>query len=84
MFAIFKDVTDGVTIGLAQQLQHAGVAGVVVDLGTALHIALERGDSIAEAVIRRDRPFAPAEDESWAESLWSRVCEVARQVGIRL
>jgi Fe-S-cluster containining protein len=81
MFAILKDVTDGITIGIAQQFKHAGLPGVVVDLGTALHIALER-DSIVDAVVRGDRPFEAAEDESWADSLWSRVCEVARQVGI--
>jgi hypothetical protein len=84
MFSIFKDVTDGITIGIAQEVKRVGVSGVVVDLGSALHIALERSDSIAEAVARRDRPFAAAEDESWAERLWSRVCEVASQVGIHL
>lgn len=82
MFAIFKDVTDGTTVGVAQQLKRAGLGQAVMDLGTALSIALAYPDA-AETVVRGARPFEPAEDESWVGELWSRIREVARQVGIK-
>jgi uncharacterized protein len=82
MFAILRDVTDGATVGVAQQLKHAGLGQAVLDLGTALSIALERPDA-AESAVRGGRPFEPAEDDSWVGDLWSRLREVARQVGIK-
>jgi uncharacterized protein len=81
-FAILKDVTDGATVGVAQQLKHAGLGQAVLDLGTALSIALERPNA-AESVVRGGRPFEPAEDDAWVDALWSRLREVARQVGIK-
>jgi Fe-S-cluster containining protein len=82
MFAILKDVTDGATVGVAQQLKRAGLGQAVLDLGTALSIALERPDA-AESAVRGGRPFELAEDDSWADDLWSRLREVAGQLGIR-
>jgi Fe-S-cluster containining protein len=82
-FAVLKDVTDGVTVGAAQCLKPAGFNDSLVDLGTALNIALAAGDGFSEAVIEGSAALLPAENSSWVADLWTRVCEIARQVGIR-
>jgi Fe-S-cluster containining protein len=82
IFSILKDVTDGATVGVAQQLKQAGLGQTVLDLGTALSIALERPDAV-ESVVRGGHPFEPAEDASWVNDLWSSLRKVAGEVGIR-
>lgn len=73
MFAILKDVADGTTVGVARQLQRSGGNGSVVDLGTALHIALEAGDDVAASLVEGRRAFEAAEDAAWAGELWASV-----------
>jgi uncharacterized protein len=84
MFAILKDVTDGATVGVAQQLQDAGIGDALVDLGTALHLALEHGGDIGDALVVGDRLLGPAEDSTWVTNLWSRLREVASEVGVQV
>jgi uncharacterized protein len=81
-FAILKDVTDGTTVGVAQSLQAAGFNGSLIDLGSALHIALAAQEGFSEAIIEGDTALAPAENAYWVADLWVRVCETAREVGI--
>ena len=82
IFSILKDVTDGTTVGAAQSLRAAGFNDSMVDLGTALNIALAAGGGFAEAVIHGGAALLPAENSSWVADLWARVCETARQIGI--
>jgi Fe-S-cluster containining protein len=83
IFSVLKDVTDGATVGAAQCLKAAGFNDSLVDLGTALSIALAAGDGFSEAVIDGGKALLPAEDASWVEDLWTRVRETARRVGIK-
>jgi Fe-S-cluster containining protein len=73
MFALLKDVTDGTTVGVARRLKRSGCTGSVVDLGTALHLALEAGDDVAASVVEGGRALETAEDPAWADELWARV-----------
>jgi Fe-S-cluster containining protein len=82
IFSVLKDVTDGATVGVAQRLKAAGFNDSLVDLGSALNIALGAGDGFPAAIIDGDAALLPAENSSWVANLWSRVCETAQQVGI--
>ena len=82
-FSVLKDVTDGATVGAAQCLRPAGFNDSLVDLGTALNIALAAGDGFSETIIDGGAALLPAENSSWVADLWTRVCETARQVGIK-
>jgi Fe-S-cluster containining protein len=82
IFSLLKDITDGTTVGAAQALKAAGFADSLVDLGTALNIALEAGEGFAEAAIDGGADLSPAENSSMVTELWTQVCETARQVGI--
>jgi Fe-S-cluster containining protein len=73
LFAILKDVTDGTTVGVAQELRRTGLNGSIVDLGTALHIALESDDDLATSVVQGSRALDAAEDPTWADDLWANV-----------
>ena len=84
MFSVLKDVTDGTTVGAAQRLKEEGLNGSLVDLGTALNIALAASDGFSEAIIDGGTALLPAENSSWVGDLWARVSETARQVGIKL
>ena len=81
IFAMLKDVTDGATVGAAQSLKAAGFNDSLVDLGTALQLALARGEPFAEAIIEDSAVLAPAENSSWVTELWNEVQETARRVG---
>jgi len=82
IFSVIKDVTDGATVGAAQQLKTAGFNDSLVDLGSALNVALAAGDGFSAAVIEGGRALVPAENSSWVANLWARVRETARQVGV--
>jgi uncharacterized protein len=84
IFSVLKDVTDGATVGVAERLRAAGFNDSLVDLGSALNIALDAGDGFPAAVIDGSTALLPAENSTWVANLWSRVCETARQVGIAL
>jgi len=84
IFSMLKDVTDGATVGLAQGLKAAGFNDSLVDLGSALNIALAAGDGFSEAMIDGGEALSPAENSSMIIELWDRVNEAARQVGIDL
>lgn len=84
MFAILKDATDGTTVGMAQHLGKAGLTSAVVDLGTALHIALESGEELGVALVQPGSPLVAAEDSSWVADLWNRLREIAREVDIEV
>jgi Fe-S-cluster containining protein len=81
IFAMLKDVTDGATVGVAQSLQALGANGALIDLGTALHLALSADDRFAAAVAGGARLLAAAENSTFVEDLWAAVRETARQVG---
>jgi uncharacterized protein len=81
MFAVLKDVTDGATVGAAHALKAAGMGDAMVDLGTALHIALSAGDGAVDAVLSKD-VLRPAEHRTWVAQLWNGVRETARDVGV--
>jgi Fe-S-cluster containining protein len=82
IFSLLKDVTDGTTVGIAQGLKTAGFNDSLVDLGSALNIALTAGDDFSQAIIDGDAALSPAENSSMVFELWDQVCETARQVGI--
>ena len=81
-FAPLKDVTDGATVGMAQQLRDAGFSDAMVDLGTALHIVLETQGDAGGAIVRGEQDLTRAERQSWVNDLWTLVSEMARRVGV--
>jgi Fe-S-cluster containining protein len=84
IFPILKDVTDGATVGVAQQLRAAAVNDALLDLGTALRIALAAGDGFSTAVIDGDGALGPAENTSLVDDLWSAVRQTADSIGAAL
>ncbi len=80
-FAMVKDVTDGATVGASQALKERGVNDALVDLGTALHIALGWGEMPGDRVIDCSTDLMAAENRAWVSDLWDLVRETARQVG---
>ncbi len=80
--SVLKDVTDASTVGMAHGLRTAGLSDVLIDLGTALHIALTAGDAFPATIGDGSGALAPAENAMWVGELWNRVCETARQIGI--
>ena len=84
LFALLKDVTDGATVGTATALRAMGFNDALVDLGTALHIALEQGAGFPDAVASGSGAFRPAENATWVDALWHHVRDTAQQIGIEL
>ena len=82
IFALIKDVTDGTTVGAAAQLREIGFNHSLVDLGTALNIAFEAGESFSQAVISGNDALLPAENATWVDALWTQVRETAQQIGV--
>jgi len=82
IFAVLKDVTDGATVGAAQGLASAGASGALVDVGTALNIALSSGEGFANVVVNDGELLRPAENNSWVSDLWALVCETSTQLGV--
>ena len=82
IFALIKDVTDGTTVGAATRLREAGFNDALVDLGTALNIALEGGADFSEATVAGADTLARAENSTWVDALWNQVRETARQIGV--
>jgi Fe-S-cluster containining protein len=82
IFSVIKDVTDGTTVGIAERLKSAGFNDSLVDLGSALNIALAAGDGFSADLIDGGTALLPAENSSWVRNLSDRVHETARQVGI--
>jgi Fe-S-cluster containining protein len=83
IFSVIKDVTDGITVGAATRLRGIGFNDSLVDLGTALNIALETG-GFAEAIAGGAPALRAAQNSSWVADLWSRVRETARQIGVEV
>lgn len=83
-FALLKDVTGGATVGAAQCLKAAGFNDSLVDLGTALHIALAAGDGFADEIIEGNADLSPAENASWVAELWATVRETAQWLGTKI
>jgi Fe-S-cluster containining protein len=84
IFALLKDVTDGATVGVAQQLSAAGLNDALVDLGTALQIALAEDSTALPKLIQQDDCLAAAENRRWTADLWTRVRETAISIGVKL
>jgi Fe-S-cluster containining protein len=84
IFVAIKDVTDGATVGAAHRLREIGFNDALVDLGTALHLALDGDERFAEAVAEGASALRPAENASWVGEMWSRVRETARDLGIEI
>jgi len=82
MFAMLKDVTDGATVGAAQRLHAEGFPDSMIDLGSALNIALSGGDGFSDAVVEGSTALLPAENSTWVANLWARVRETAREIGV--
>jgi hypothetical protein len=83
-FAPVKDVTDGATVGMAQRLREAACGDAMVDLGTAVHMALNSDAHWAEAVVGGELDLSAAERPSWAADLWALVSDTARLVGVKV
>lgn len=77
VFAMIKDAADGATVGAAQALKTVGLGDALVDLGTALNIALSLGEDSAEVLAADPGALGPAMHRTWAAELWQRVCETA-------
>jgi Fe-S-cluster containining protein len=84
MFSVIKDVTDGATVGAATRLREIGFNDSLVDLGTALDIALEAGGGFAEAVAGGADDLLAAQNSSWVDELWTRVRDTARKIGVEV
>jgi Fe-S-cluster containining protein len=80
IFAVLKDVTDGTTVGVAQALEEEGLNAALVDLGTALHIALHASgcDDLTD-VLSGASALAPAENHSLVADLWAAVKATAAE-----
>jgi Fe-S-cluster containining protein len=84
LFALIKDVTDGATVGAATTLGEVGFNDALVDLGTALSIALESPAGFCEAVAGGADALRAAENAAWVDALWNQVRETARQIGVEV
>lgn len=84
IFSVIKDVTDGTTVGAATGLRELGSNDALVDLGTALHIALEAGGERSDAIAGGAEALLAAQNSSWVGELWTRVRETARQLDLRV
>jgi Fe-S-cluster containining protein len=82
VFALIKDVSDGATVGAATALRQAGSTASLVDLGTALDIAFERGERFAESVAAGGDELEGAQNRTWVDDLWAQVRETARSIGV--
>jgi Fe-S-cluster containining protein len=82
IFAVLKDVTDGATVGVAHGLRTLGANSALIDLGSALNLALSAGEGFSAAVVAGSGVLTPAENTTFVENLWAGVCETARQVGV--
>jgi hypothetical protein len=82
IFALLKDVTDGATVGAAQSLRAAGLNDAMVDLGSALQIALAEEAPALDDLLQRDSGLGAAENRRWAADLWNQVRETARSIGV--
>jgi Fe-S-cluster containining protein len=80
IFSVLKDVTDGATVGASQGLRGAGVNDAMVDLGSALNIALAAGDEFRQAVLDGGTALVPAQNPTWVEELWARVQQTAQSI----
>jgi Fe-S-cluster containining protein len=84
IFALIKDVTDGTTVGSATRLRAMAFDDSLVDLGTAIAIAMESGDGFAEAIADGGDALAPARNPTWVDDLWNQVRQTADRIGVRL
>ena len=84
IFSVLKDVTDGATVGTAQRLEAEGLNDALVDLGTALSIALSAADGFSQAIVEGGAALSSAENSSWVTEMWALVRETARQVGVEV
>lgn len=82
IFAPIKDVTDGATVGAAMALREFGVSDSLVDLGTALNIALGAGGGFAEEVAEGCAALNGARNTSWVKEMWTQVSQIARHFGL--
>jgi Fe-S-cluster containining protein len=83
IFAMLKDVTDGATVGAAEALKAAGVNDSLIDLGTALQLALSSGEAFSQTILEDPSLLAPAENSTWVSELLNEVQQIARQVGFK-
>jgi Fe-S-cluster containining protein len=82
IFSVIKDVTDGATVGTSQCLKKAAASDALLDLGTAIGIALQSADDFIDDALTSGKAVAEAENSTWVPRLWARVQELARQAGI--
>jgi Fe-S-cluster containining protein len=82
IFALLKDVTDGLNVGATQRLKLKGLNDAMVDLGRALNIALASGPGFEQDIMNGSRALSPAENRSCIAELWNEVRRTATQLGI--
>lgn len=82
IFSVLKDVTDGAAVGVSQSLRRAGFNDAMVDLGSALDLALTAESTFMDEILAGSLEFAGAENATWAEELWAKVAMTARQLGV--
>jgi Fe-S-cluster containining protein len=84
IFSLLKDATDATTVGAAARLREVGCNDSLVDLGTALAIALQTDEGFADAVARGEPVLLAAQNASWVGDLWSRVRQAASDIGVEV
>ena len=84
IFAPIKDITDGATVGLSQQLASRELNASMIDLGRALNIAFTSGDALEQSISASGSTLATAENKTWVARLLAQVHETARRVGIEI
>ena len=73
IFALLKDVTDGITVGSVQELESRGFNGAMIDLGLGLGLSLAAGSGVEDRIVAGDNLLFPAENKSWARDLLDQV-----------
>jgi Fe-S-cluster containining protein len=82
IFSVIKDVTDATTVGAATRLREIGADDALVDLGTALDIALAADRRFADRVAGGEPLLLAAHNVSWVDDVWTRVRETATELGV--
>jgi Fe-S-cluster containining protein len=80
IFSVLKDVTDGATVGASQSLRAVGVNDAMVDLGSALNLALASAEGFQQAVLEGSAALTAVQNPTWAEDLWARVQATAQEL----
>jgi Fe-S-cluster containining protein len=83
IFALIKDVSDGATVGLEQQVGSHGLNDAMLDLGRALNIAFSAPEEdFQRSIAQAGGALAAAENKTWVSELVARVNDTAKEIGL--